>query len=277
MKLLKRRPEELRHPGPGHGAAHHGLARVRRGVARRRALSFWEQLESYGAAGPGVPREQARDRTCPTTRPTSCARWCRRRPARASVPCSRFQGAVTDQVGRFLSRAMSEVTVDLRWRLLHRRAQAHEARREAARRRADHGRRAARQAGRRRVDHARPGTRRGPDGLAVIASSCMLADAAAAGVQAILPKEDGFRRRCSTCSRCRGVRRRRRRGGRADRRRRRGGDRATSGEARASGATSARAPRRRSASRSCASRSTTTATATTSSTTPRSPTPSTTS
>ena len=32
----------------------------------------------------------------------------------------------------------------------------------------------------------------GPDGLAVIATTCMLADAAAAGVQACLPKEDGF-------------------------------------------------------------------------------------
>ena len=34
----------------------------------------------------------------------------------------------------------------------------------------------------------------GPDGLAVLANSCMLADAAAAGVQALLPKEDGFRK-----------------------------------------------------------------------------------
>ncbi len=32
----------------------------------------------------------------------------------------------------------------------------------------------------------------GPDGLAVIADSCMAADAAAAGVQALLPKEFGF-------------------------------------------------------------------------------------
>jgi ApbE superfamily uncharacterized protein (UPF0280 family) len=32
----------------------------------------------------------------------------------------------------------------------------------------------------------------GPDGLAVIAGTCMLADAAAAGVQAMLGKADGF-------------------------------------------------------------------------------------
>ena len=33
----------------------------------------------------------------------------------------------------------------------------------------------------------------GPDGLAVVARSCAAADAAAAGVQAILPKQDGLR------------------------------------------------------------------------------------
>jgi ApbE superfamily uncharacterized protein (UPF0280 family) len=33
----------------------------------------------------------------------------------------------------------------------------------------------------------------GPDGLAVIADTCMLADAAAAGVQAVLGKPGGFR------------------------------------------------------------------------------------
>jgi ApbE superfamily uncharacterized protein (UPF0280 family) len=32
----------------------------------------------------------------------------------------------------------------------------------------------------------------GLDGIAVLAESCMLADAAAAGVHAILPKPDGF-------------------------------------------------------------------------------------
>jgi len=32
----------------------------------------------------------------------------------------------------------------------------------------------------------------GPDGLAVIATTCMLADATAAGVQALLQKPDGF-------------------------------------------------------------------------------------
>jgi hypothetical protein len=32
----------------------------------------------------------------------------------------------------------------------------------------------------------------GPDGLAVVAGACMLAEATAAGVQACLPKQDGF-------------------------------------------------------------------------------------
>jgi ApbE superfamily uncharacterized protein (UPF0280 family) len=44
------------------------------------------------------------------------------------------------------------------------------------------------------------------DGLAVIATSCMLADAAAAGVHAILPKPDGFRLALAYLRRVPGVR-----------------------------------------------------------------------
>jgi ApbE superfamily uncharacterized protein (UPF0280 family) len=43
------------------------------------------------------------------------------------------------------------------------------------------------------------------DGLAVIADSCMLADAAAAGVQAILPKDNGFRSALAYLKQVRGV------------------------------------------------------------------------
>jgi ApbE superfamily uncharacterized protein (UPF0280 family) len=45
----------------------------------------------------------------------------------------------------------------------------------------------------------------GPDGLAVLATSCMLADAAAAGVQALLPKEDGFRKALQYLQQVEGV------------------------------------------------------------------------
>jgi hypothetical protein len=43
------------------------------------------------------------------------------------------------------------------------------------------------------------------DGLAVLADSCMLADAAAAGVQAILPKVGGFRSCLAYLRQVRGV------------------------------------------------------------------------
>jgi hypothetical protein len=43
------------------------------------------------------------------------------------------------------------------------------------------------------------------DGLAVIADSCMVADAAAAGVQAILPKEGGLRSALAYLKQVRGV------------------------------------------------------------------------
>ena len=70
----------------------------------------------------------------------------------------------------------------------------------------------------------------GPDGLAVIADSCMAADAAAAGVQALLPKEFGSRRPCATLGRAWRPRWCVRRGG-ADRGRRQRGDRCEGGEA----------------------------------------------
>jgi hypothetical protein len=43
------------------------------------------------------------------------------------------------------------------------------------------------------------------DGLAVLADSCMVADATAAGVQAILPKENGFASALAYLKRIRGV------------------------------------------------------------------------
>jgi len=43
------------------------------------------------------------------------------------------------------------------------------------------------------------------DGLAVLADSCMLADAAAAGVQALLPKENGLASALLYLKKVRGV------------------------------------------------------------------------
>ena len=117
-----------------------------------------------------------------------------------------FRGAVVDQVGRFLAEQLNELTVACdgdyfirsrkRMKLGVKRrggepiTVAHRPRRSAAS--ASPPRWAAGAAG------------GGPDGLAVIADTCMLADAAAAGVQAMLGKDERLPcRRCSTCGRCR--------------------------------------------------------------------------
>jgi ApbE superfamily uncharacterized protein (UPF0280 family) len=43
------------------------------------------------------------------------------------------------------------------------------------------------------------------DGIAILADSCMLADAAAAGVQAILPKDNGFASALTYLKKVKGV------------------------------------------------------------------------
>jgi ApbE superfamily uncharacterized protein (UPF0280 family) len=125
---------------------------------------------------------------------------------RAGVgPMYSFQGAVTDHVGRFLAREASEVTVNCAgdYFILGRRRQ-----KLTVLRRPDGS----------TVAVVVPPSRQGVgismtvgrghaavDGLAVLADSCMLADAAAAGVQAILPKDGGFRSCLAYLRQVRGV------------------------------------------------------------------------
>jgi ApbE superfamily uncharacterized protein (UPF0280 family) len=117
-----------------------------------------------------------------------------------------FQGAVTDHVGRFLAQEVHEVTVacggDLfivarkRQKLVVHRRPSGEAISVVIEPRAE-GVGISTTLGRGRI---------AVDGLALIAESCMLADAAAAGVQAILPKDDGFRLALAYLKRVPGVR-----------------------------------------------------------------------
>ena len=163
--------------------------------SRAAALTFWEQLESYSLQHPEF-RTSKRPIHVPEAAP-DVVREIAASAGKAGVgPMFAFRGAVTDQVGRFLARSVHELTVECGGDvfLLKRK------RTKLAVHQVNGGGPVA------ILVDPRPGgvgvattTGRGrrsegaPDGLAVVATSCMLADAAAAGVQALLPKPDGLR------------------------------------------------------------------------------------
>lgn len=159
---------------------------------RAAALSFWEQLHAYALRNPNV-RTSKRPVEVEADAP-AIVREMAAAAARAGVgPMYSFRGALTDHVGRFLARDLDEVTVSCggEFFILARKRQKLTLRTED---------------GPGGVAIVVPSERRGlgvstawgaqaapADGLAVLAESSMLAAAAAAGVRAILPKEDGFR------------------------------------------------------------------------------------
>jgi hypothetical protein len=173
--------------------------------SRAAALSFWEQLHAYALRNPEV-RTSKRPIEVPDDAPSIVREMVKAARAAGVGPMFSFQGAVTDHVGRFLAQEVHEVTVacggDLfivarkRQKLVVHRRPSGEAISVVIEPRAD-GVGISTTLGRGRI---------GVDGLALIAESCMLADAAAAGVQAILPKDDGFRLALAYLKRVPGVR-----------------------------------------------------------------------
>lgn len=172
--------------------------------SRAAALSFWEQLHAYTLRNPALrnskrPIEVPEDAPAIVKEIVAAAR-------RAGVgPMYSFQGAVTDYVGRFLAREVSEVIVNCAgdYFIMGRRRQKLTVLRHPSGS---------------TVAVVVPASRQGlgismtlgrghaaVDGLAVIADSCMVADAAAAGVQAILPKENGFANSLAYLKQVRGV------------------------------------------------------------------------
>lgn len=160
--------------------------------SRAAALSFWEQLHSYGLRYPEF-RESKRPLAVPEDAPELVREMVRVAADAGVGPMFTFRGAVTDEVGRFLARETPEVTVACGgdYFILAK----HRVKLAVHRRRGDPvgivirprggGVGVSTTLGR--------GKGEGPDGLAVVAGSCTAADAAAAGVQAILPKRDGMR------------------------------------------------------------------------------------
>lgn len=161
--------------------------------SRAAALSFWEQLEAYGLRHPDFstakrPLEQVASDAPQIVKEVVAA------AASAGVgPMFTFRGAVVDQVGRFLADQLSEVTVACDGDYF---IKARKRLKLAVKRRGGEPITVALDPDPAGVGvsttlgRGRQGT--GPDGLAVVADTCMLADAAAAGVQACLPKPDGF-------------------------------------------------------------------------------------
>ncbi len=162
--------------------------------SRAAALSFWEQLQSYALRYPAF-RESKR----PLDRITADAPDIVKEMASAATsagvgPMFTFRGAVVDQVGRFLAEQLNEVTVacDGDYFIRSRKRMKLGVKRRGGEPLTVTIAAAARGVGvSTTLGRGRGGG--GPDGLAVIADTCMLADAAAAGVQAMLGKDDGLR------------------------------------------------------------------------------------
>lgn len=203
MKLLKRKPRTFEIQVQDM-TLHIQAATDFNEESRAAALSFWEQLHAYTIRNPAFSSSR-RPIDVPTDAP-EIVREMVSSARRAGVgPMFSFQGAVTDHVGRFLARDGQEVTVNCGadyYIRSKRRQKLTVVRRPGSTvavvvPSSKQGVGVSMSAGARSPDGA---GRRGSadshgtalDGLAVLAESCMLADAAAAGVQAILEKEDGF-------------------------------------------------------------------------------------
>jgi ApbE superfamily uncharacterized protein (UPF0280 family) len=161
--------------------------------SRAAALSFWEQLQSYGARDPDFRTSKRALTRVASDAPAIVKEVISAATAAGVGPMFCFRGAVVDAVGRFLGEQMHEVTVACDGDYF---IKAKRRMKVAVKRRGGEPITIVLEPDSRGIGlsttlgRGRGG--QGPDGLAVIARSCMLADAAAAGVQACLPKPDGF-------------------------------------------------------------------------------------
>jgi ApbE superfamily uncharacterized protein (UPF0280 family) len=171
--------------------------------SRAAALSFWEQLNAYTLRNPEV-RTSKRPIEVPQDAPAIVHEMIEAARSAGVGPMYSFQGAVTDYVGRFLARSMDEITVSSGgdYFILGRKRQKLTVQTRRGQPIAVVVRPVAGGVG---ISTTLGRGHAAVDGLAVLATSCMLADAAAAGVQAILPKDDGFRLALSYLKRVPGV------------------------------------------------------------------------
>jgi ApbE superfamily uncharacterized protein (UPF0280 family) len=160
--------------------------------SRAAALGFWEQIQSYALRYPEFSQSKRPLGQIPDDAPDIVREMIRSATNAGVGPMFTFQGAVTDQVGRFLARTMPELTVTCGgdyFVITKKRMKI------AVKRRGGDPIAVVLAPDPRGVGVSTTlgrGRGEGPDGLAVLAASCMAADAACAGVQALLPKDDGF-------------------------------------------------------------------------------------
>jgi len=160
--------------------------------SRAAALSFWQQLQSYGVRDPDFRSSKRALTRVASDAPPIVQEVVSAASAAGVGPMFSFRGAVVDSVGRFLAEQSGDVTVACDGDYY---IKAKKRMKIAVRRRGGEPLTIVLTAGKglglsTTLGRGRGGA--GPDGLAVIAQSCMLADAAAAGVQACLRKPDGF-------------------------------------------------------------------------------------
>lgn len=191
MKLLKKKPRSFEIQ------VQDLVLRITAGTdmheeSRAAALSFWEQLQAYALRNPAVHTSK-RPIEVSDDAPGIVRELVRAARTAGVGPMFSFQGALTDHVGRFLAETMEELSVACGGDVF---IAARKRQKLTILRRLDGSALSV------VVPPSRSGVgvsttagrgRTTVDGLAVIASSCMLADAAAAGVQALLPKDNGMR------------------------------------------------------------------------------------
>lgn len=159
--------------------------------ARAAALTFREQIQSFSLQHPEF-RSSKRPLKAPAQAPGSVQEMTAAAADAGVGPIFALRGAVADEVGRILARSASEITVACEGDMfLLRRKRSKMAVRPREGRRPIAVVLEPRPEG---VGVATSTPRgEGPDGLAVIACTSMLAASATAGVQALLGKPNGLR------------------------------------------------------------------------------------
>jgi len=175
--------------------------------SRAAALSFWDQLNAY-ATGHAAFRNAKEPVDVPDEAPAIIRAMAQASRSAGVAPMVTMQGAMTDHVGRFLARSVSELRVSSGGDAF---VVAKKPVKLSVLRRADGG-------GVSIVLHPRSGgvgvstlvgNRRASDlhidGMAVIAESCMVADAALEAMQIILSKPGSMKRGLAHLQRIAGV------------------------------------------------------------------------